>query len=423
MKTLHATCLLVLATAFQASAGDLQGTVTRSDSGAAVPAARVAIRGTDYKVIADMSGHYSFSNIPDGSYGLSCAASGLRAAFTGAVWIGAGTVRDFSLDPPGADTSKIYGIASCGGSPCAGVLLYARAGNNVRGRGLSGPDGSYDVVGLGPGGYQLQGLAYGHLPVTAVFNVPDDGVPHDLELNLNLQAGGTYAVTGVVGLSDNPLDRSGSTVRCNGQSPALSAATTIGGSYRLEGVPAGPLSFTASKSGYLSSTRIDELISGDQTVNFALSKDENGQTDPRYTISGTVALQIPDGGNPASPLGSRVSVWEVEGDFHATDSTDPDGNYSIGGLPSGRYQAGAAREGFSSQTTDPFDLSANRTENFTLQLDPDYDWGPGAEGDDAGCSCGGLHRPGSSPGAGGPAGEAFPVLLLAFLWRRIWRRR
>jgi hypothetical protein len=60
MKTLHATCLLVLATAFQASAGDLQGTVTRSDSGAAVPAARVAIRGTDYKVIADMSGHYSF---------------------------------------------------------------------------------------------------------------------------------------------------------------------------------------------------------------------------------------------------------------------------------------------------------------------------------------------------------------------------
>jgi hypothetical protein len=406
MRALH-TVLLVLIAALPAVAGDLQGTVTRSDSGAAVPAARVAIRGTDYKVITDMNGHYNFNNIPNGSYGLGCAAPGLRAAFTRAVWIGAGTTRDFSLDPPGADTSSVHGIASCAGSPCAGVLLYVSEGNNVRGRGLSGPDGSYDVVGLGPESYDLRGLAYGHLPATAVFNIPNDDDTHDLELNIDLSAGGTYTLTGVVGLSDNPLDLSGSSVRCNGQSPAISTTTGTGGSYRLEGVPAGPLSFTASKIGYRSSTRIDELITGNRTVNFALSKDEDEPTDPRYAISGTVNLQIPDGGSPISLLGSRVSVWEVAGDFHATDSTDSDGNYRIGGLPPGKYQTGAAREGFSSQTIDPFDLSGNRTENFTLPFYPDYDWGPGTDGDDAGCSS-----------AAGPAGGAFLFLLLPIPWRR-----
>jgi hypothetical protein len=266
------------------------------------------------------------------------------------------------------------------------------------------------VVGLGPGSFELQGLAWGHLPATAVFNIPDDGVPHQLEVNLNLAAGGGYTVSGVVGLSDNPLDRSGSTVRCNGQSPAISTTTATGGSYRLEGVPAGPLSFTANRTGYQASTRIDELVTGNRTINFALEKDENGQTDPRYTVSGTVTLQVPDGGGSFSPLGSRVSVWDPDGDFHRTDSTDAEGNYRIGNLPPGRYQAGADREGFVPQTTDPFDLSANRGENFTLQLDPDYDWGPGTDGDDPGCSCGGGH-----------SGSVLTLLPL-LLWRRRWRR-
>jgi len=410
MKATAAACLSFLLAAFPAAGGDLSGTVTRSDSGAAVAAARVAIRGTDYQVITDMNGRYSVPSVPNGSYGISCAAAGLRARFTGAVWVGAGTVQDFPLDPPGEGTSSVGGIASCSGAPCAGVLLYARMDNNVRGRGLSGPDGSYDVVGLGPGSYEMQALAWGRLPATAVFNIPDDGLPHQLQLNLNLDPGGSYTVSGVVGLSDNPLDRSGSSVRCNGQTPAISTTTDTGGSYRLEGVPAGPLSFTASKSGYRAANRIDELITGNKTVNFALEKDENGQTDPRYAVSGTVNLQVPDGGGSFSPLGSRVSVWDPDGDFHATDSTGADGTYRIGNLPPGRYQAGAAREGFLPQTIDAFDLSANRTENFTLSLDPDYDWGPGTEGDYPGCSCG------ARPDAG------LLILLPLLLWRRRWRR-
>ena len=154
------------------------------------------------------------------------------------------------------------------------------------------------------------------------------------------------------------------------------------------------------------------VVPGTTTQNFVLEKDENGTTDPRYTLSGTVTLQIVDGGDPASPVGSRVSIWAIDGDFQKSDSTNVDGWYQIEDVPPGRYQAGAAREGFTSQVTDPFDLSGDRTQDFQLVQDPLYDWGPGEEGDRAGCSC----------VTGGAGGTLLGLLGLLIIRRRKWPR-
>jgi hypothetical protein len=401
--------------------GSLSGTVTRTDSGAAVAGAQVLIRGTGQVTVSGADGSYSIASVPSGNYGITCSAAGLRGESTGAVAIGAVTTRDFGLQLPGADTTRIYGAISCAGQPCHGAIVIARQGGHTR-VALSDAGGSFSIEAVSPGSYEVWAIAFEHLPQSVPDVVidppPDGGSMTPREVNLDLTAGGRYTVTGVVGLSDNPLERDGSTVRCNGQIPGVSATTTSGGSYQLTGLPAGLLSFTAARSGYNSVTHIDVLVSSDRSLDFILTE-EGGQVDPTYSLSGVVTLDVevdPDGGIPPNPAGSRVSVWSAGSDFHRTTSTDQNGRYSFGGLEPGAYQAGADREGFLPEVADSFQLSADRSLDFTLRADPDYDWGPGGDDDPPSCGC---------AGGSASAGLLFGLLALLLgdrLRRGGWRR-
>lgn len=417
-----------------ARAASLEGRVTRSDSDEGVAGAVVLIRGTGFFTSTEADGTYRFDWLPAGrfgSLGLTCAAPGLLSAHTGAVWIESGTQRDFSLAPPPADTSGVHGTVTCAGTPCGGALVRAVRDGNVRGRAVSDASGVYRITGLASGDqprtYAIEAIAHGHLPGEAEpVSVPplgDGGTPVDPVRDIDLDPGpaGGYRVTGLVGLSDNPLDRSGSRVYCNGQVPELSTTTDTGGSYVLEGVPAGELSFTAGRDGYRSDTDIDVRVFGDTRRNFVLVLDENGTTDPRFTLSGTVSLTVPDGGSHPGAAGTRVSIWSGDGSYQRSDTTNGDGGYAIGGIDPDRgpFTAGAAREGFTRQTEGPFDMSGNRTLDFTLVADPEHDWGPGAGEDLSGCGC----RPAAT--AGSPqddAGYGWPCWL-AVLWIGIRRAR
>ncbi|HUU03902.1 MAG TPA: carboxypeptidase-like regulatory domain-containing protein [Myxococcota bacterium] len=395
-------------------AGSLSGQVTRSDTGAAVAGALVAVRGTGLLAISDAGGNYSLPAVPDGSYGLTCASPGLRGSATGATWVGDDATHDFVLDPP-SEVGAIQGVASCSGTACQGVLLSARQGSRTLGLTISQAGGSFTLVGLAAGDYDLRGEKYAFLPKTVALTLPPpatDGGSTLVEQNIDLAAGGSYTLSGVVALSDNPLDRSGSTIRCNGQDPALTSNTNTGGSYTLSGVPAGPLSFTAFRAGYRSATRIDVQMTADLSLDFVLEKDDNGTTNPTYRLSGTVSLSMPDGGTPPSAAGSHVSIWENSGQFRRQTMTDDQGAFSIGGIPAGNYQAGAGREGFLTSVADEFDIQADRNMDFRLYLDPDYDWGPGVAGPGTGCGC-------ASTGGGGLLGL---VLLLFLSGLKRWMR-
>ena len=415
MEKRLSTMVLVLAIAATARAGSLSGQVTRSDNDQPVAGALVIVRGTGFIGISDASGTYSISDIPNGSYGLSCSAPGLRGVSAGATWIDDDGNRDFSLAPP-ADVGTIQGSVTCSGNPCQGVLVQARQGSNVRGQDISRPTtGAFAIVGLEPGQYQLRGLKAGYLPATADIDLPapaTDGGTTLAEGNLALTPGGPFAVSGIVGLSDNPVDKSGSSVRLNGSNPTLQTSTATGGSYSLAGIPAGPMSFTAWRQDYRSQTHIDVIMTGDRQLNFVLARDDGSSGPPRYTVSGTVTLAIPDGGQapPATP--TLVSLWSTSGDWNRQVEAGADGSYSIGGALAGEYRAGATREGFLAQTSDAFNLDGNRTINFTLELDPDYDWGPGQAGPQPGCGCG------PAPGAGATWLALLLVLGLASHSRR-----
>jgi len=410
---------LLLAVSSGARAGSLSGTVTRTDNGAGVAGAQVLIRGTGQVAQSGPDGGYSFASVPNGSYGISCSADGLRGESSGAVAIADGTVRDIGLHLPADETTRIYGSVTCQGAPCHGALVTARQGGTTR-VAVSDPAGAYSIESVPAGTWQIRGIAFGHLPESVADVVidppPDGGSMTPQEINLALAAGDRYGVSGVVGLSDNPLERDGSTVRCNGLIPTATASTTSGGSYRLTGLPAGLLSFTAARSGYRSHTQIDVLVSSDRGLDFILTQDGDPE-DPTYSLSGTVTLEapaVPDGGTPVSPAGTRVSAWATEGDLQRTTTTDGNGHYRIDGLPPDRYQAGADREGFLPEVAGSFQLSADRQQDFTLQIDPAYDWGPGADGQGPACGC--QSEP---PSLGG---LMLLVLLALCLGRSLWSR-
>lgn len=388
-RVVLAAALLIWSMA--ARGANLQGKVTRSDTNAPVANAQVQVRGTPFQAASGADGSYLILNIPDGACGLTCSAPGLRGTSTGAVELTGNVTRDFALAPPAADTAAISGTTTCAGTPCGKVLLQARQGNEVRGRALSAADGSYSIEGLAAGSYTVQAVAYGHLPARStaeIAAVPDAG-PAGVTLNLDLTpAPGGFTVSGVVGLSDNPLDRSGTQVRCNGQTPSLQAATIASGSYSLANVPAGFMSFTASRSGYTAQTQIDVLVEGNRTQNFVLAKSGGGTGPTTYTLSGTVRESYPDGGAPDGGVAAgptRVGVWAADGSFRATVTANADRTYRVSGIPAGSYQAGASREGFITRVTDPFDMNANRTLDLTIEYDPGYVTDPPAE--PLGCSC------------------------------------
>lgn len=383
---LRSLALLVIPMASLAQAATLSGTVTRSDTGGPVADARVLVRGTGLSVQTNSLGFYALPSIPDGHYGLSCSAPGLVGVSTSSVDLTEDATRDFDLDPPAVDTLAITGTVTCASVGCAGVLVQARLNGSTVAQAVSGPGGAYTIAGLAENTYDIRGLTLAHLLDEQLGVQATLLAPPVVDLNL-VAAGRTYVVTGVVGLADNPLDKSGSTVRVYGQQTTISTQTETGGSYRLEGVPAGLLSFAAAHSGYRWHPRIDVLVQGDRNLNFVLGEIEGNGGDPTYRVGGTVTLDDPDGGDAISLINTRVSLFAVDGSWTRTATTGSDGAYTIQGAPAGTYQLAGAREGWLTASLDAFTIDANRSEDLHLTLDPEYDWGPGETDGEPGCSC------------------------------------
>ncbi|HOX45664.1 MAG TPA: carboxypeptidase-like regulatory domain-containing protein [Myxococcota bacterium] len=377
------TCALLGLLTAPAEAGTLSGTVTRTDTGEPVAGAVVVVRGTNLFDQTQADGQFSIA-APAGVFGVSCAAPGLVGASTGALDLGADTARDFGLDP--AAGGQIQGTSSCGGAACGGVLVIARQEDRAVAFGLSNAAGAYVIPGLADGSYDLRAIQLGH----EVLDVPGlqvtAALPATLDFTLVARPGG-YTLSGVVGLSDNPLDKSGSQVSLHGQPGPGTAGTDAGGAYLLPGAPPGLLSVAVRHPGYDPRDQIDVLVRADRALDLALSK-PGGSTDPTYRVSGLVRLREPDAPDPTTAAGCRVSLWSDDDrpvPYRQVAQTGADGAYALQGVPPGRYRAGAAREGYLEQLQEAFDLAADRGLDFELQRDPGYDFGPGARDGELGC--------------------------------------
>lgn len=407
---------LWLGLASTAGAVVLDGQVTRSDSGEPVDGAVVLVRGSGLYVQTNAEGRYALPGIPAGVYGVSCAAAGLVGVSTAALDVTQDASRDFALEPP-AGSGSVSGTVRCDGSGCAGTLIQALQEGRVRARSLSGPGGAYALVGLEPGAYDLRAVRLGHQIVEHGGVTVSADAPAVVDLAL-ASVPADRSISGYVALSDNPLDRSGSQVVRYGSEPPPTATTAASGAYQLTQVPTGLLSLAARRSGYDGQQRIDVLVDGDRRLDFVLHHPGEEPVEPSYRVAGTVRLADPEGGEPQAAAGTRVSLWQPDAPqpAHTTTTTGAEGAFAFTGVPAGRWQLGAAREGWLSARTDPFTLEADSDQELVLEFDSDYDWGPGADAGGLGCGCAGRDGPagsGLTPGALG-------LLLALGLLRRRW---
>lgn len=373
-----------------AEASTLSGIVTRSDTGLAVDSATVLVRGTTLHVLTNSQGVYSIPAIPAGAYGISCSAPGLVGRSTGTVDLSQDATQDFNLTLPAAETVSVSGTTTCNGTPCAGILVQAMNANQVASLAVSASSGTFSISNLPAGTYDFRALAIGFHSASSPAIAVDITAPPSVQLALT--SAGPFTLTGHVRLDDNPLDRSGSTVRVFGTTPLVSTSSIASGEYELASVPAGPISIAASHTDYNWHHRLDLIVQGNSSVDFLLRKDDGGTTTQTFTVSGTLTLQdSPDAGS-INGAGSTVSIWQEDKPPRLL-VVGQDGTYSFGGLAQGTWQMGAAKEGYLSITTDLFELDSAKTQDFVLEKDPDYQWGPGATDGELGCQCSSSHSP------------------------------
>ena len=163
----------------------------------------------------------------------------------------------------------------------------------------------------------------------------------------------TGTIAGKVTESDGSTAISGASVVVEGTS--LSATTDSNGDYSIGNVPEGTNAVTGSADGFVNEPKTGIGVTKDTmtTVNFALAATPTG------TIAGKVTKS--DGGAAIS----GASVVVVGTSLSAT--TDANGDYSIGNVPTGDRSDKASATGFESQTK-PATVNENQTTTVDFAL-------------------------------------------------------
>ncbi|MDD1652785.1 MAG: carboxypeptidase-like regulatory domain-containing protein, partial [Methanomicrobiales archaeon] len=235
----------------------------------------------------------------------------------------------------------------------ARIIVGATVKLNGTTVGVTGSDGSYLIHDLAPNETDLP------YTVSAAKTNYWDSLPQSCAVvenettNITLVIQGS-TILGTVNSPTGPISGAVVSIISLGYSADVSP---VNGSYRLDGLPGGTHSVTASAQGYVPQTQdVVVPVADSVLVNFILTT-QNG------SISGsTYHSQL---GTPLNATNVSVQIGLVT----VTVPSDSSGNYNITNVPEGVYTVTASRDGFlTASATDVAVTRGNLTSGIDLYL-------------------------------------------------------
>jgi hypothetical protein len=264
----------------------ISGAITNSVTSAPIPGVAVDLSGDDVRSTATaIDGTYAFVNVPDGSYTVTPGLTDYTfAPINNAVAVS-------GADESGVDFTGTFTVTYS----VSGRITYDTGSGVIGLEGvtvdLSG-DATGSVTTDASGDYAFAGLADGgNFTVTPSlagysFGAPWSGTLIADVTNADFAATGScYTVSGSVWILGTGGPLSGATMTLD-TTPALTATTTVGGSYSTACVPNGTYTLTPSLSGPSA-----VFFPAEKTITIAGVNiwGENFDADVRYSVEGTVS--------------------------------------------------------------------------------------------------------------------------------------
>ena len=332
-------------------AGTITGTVTNAGTGANVGSS-TTVAGTGLtSVTTSISGVYSFSTVPIGSYTLTASRTSYYAASAGVVATitsaGQTVTQNLVANPLGAVSGTV--TSTSGGAALSGVTVSATGGAST----ITSSTGTYTLGTTSsptvPYGAVVTASLTGYGAKTATPAI----TLRTLTSGVNLTLAPVATVSGQVfdTYTGNPL--AGATVSGNG---LTSVTTDSNGNYSFSSVPYGT-SITVTATNYVTSTQLPAVTPGANiTLNFPL-------TPVAATVTGTVTNAV---------TGLWISGATVSAPGVTLATTAFNGSYTLSNVPAGTAVSATAA-GHGTVTADTPQVAPGGTTtklNFALSVAP-----------------------------------------------------
>jgi hypothetical protein len=270
------------------------------------------------------------AQLSDGSWGQDVYSTALAAR---ALWV---LQSSPSVPPPGNGLLAGQVVDSGSGLPLGGVQVTVGTALSA----TTDPTGMFRLSEVPPGAYTVAYAAAGYADASQTVAL-SAGQQADLGTIRLTALPTTGIVTGTVTDSGHGQPIAGAQVTLTGAGNAA-AVTDSSGAYRLA-APPGPVTITASATGFLTATGSATLQAG-QTLNFSPGLLATAGLPPDYQPPTTVILTgaVVDA-LTGQPL-SGVSVSVTGGTLQS--STDPAGRFSLADLPPGELALDVALAGY-----------------------------------------------------------------------------
>ena len=300
--------------------GTLTGTVTDSLTGNPIASATISYSGASTQT--GISGSYTLSKAPLGTYQLTATAPGYSDQSQAVTVNPAATSTGaFNLAPLAGSVSGVVTDAASGAVLAGATVSYSG------GQATTDDSGAYTFTGITEGTYDVSASASGYAAQTLSVTV---GPGQAASQNFALAPFGVGTASGQVTDAVTGLPVAGATVSYVGGT----ATSDSGGMYTLASLPDGNTTVTATHSGYSDQSAVVVITTGSTTnQDFALAP-----------LPGSIHGVVTDSVTGAPIAGAAVSY------SGGAATTGANGAYSLAGVTEGSYAVSVSAAGYNGQS-------------------------------------------------------------------------